>query len=362
MVPEWARWQQSLSGVFAEIHWSPSAYTAQGNSGHAVWHYANSLASLRLEPGMVLHAHHPLAVVAARQWMARIDRRIPLVFTIHAIPSPNEQPVYYEALWAADFNVTVSRYVAEVLLQSSAVRIDAIIRNGMDAETRFLPRRLPPFAHGVRLVSVARLEKEKGLDQTARVVIELARLHVPVIWTLVGDGSLRQTILGQMSFEGLARRMRWVGFDRRPERWLEVSNLFILLPREEAFGNAFVEANMMGIPTVGPAIGGIPEHLIPGFNGLLADRIGPIGLARIIRDLYRQPRRWERMHQNAIRQGRSLTIERAVKDYHTVYGWPLSDLYPLASGSASPDDRRGRSRRSRKEGVALSLVQHIDSG
>lgn len=323
MVPTWAQWQQSLLGIPAGIHWSLLAYEARENARRAILYYAKSLADLTFEPGMVLHAHHPLTVLAARQWMIRTRRRSPLVFTVHGIPDPKEECSLNQAMWAADFNIAVSRYVAELLSQGPFSHIDAIVRNGLDAETRFLPRNLPSIERGVRLVSVARIEKEKGFDAVVQVVKELARLHVPMTWTLVGDGALRRDILHQASFEGLGRVMRWAGFDHQPERWLEVSNLFILLSRAEAFGNAFVEANMMGLPTVGTAIGGIPEHLIPGLNGILASRTCLKEVAYAIRDLYRKPRLWTQMHRNAIRQGRLFSIERAIQDYQSVYQWPL---------------------------------------
>ena len=128
--------------------------------------------------------------------------------------------------------------MAEALLKNPAVHVDAIIRNGLDCCARFQPRALPPIGRIVRLVSVARMEKEKGMGETVRTVVELIRLHVPVVWTLVGDGTLRRNILRRLTWEGIGRKVRWIGWDPRPERWLAASNLYILLPREEAFGNA----------------------------------------------------------------------------------------------------------------------------
>lgn len=54
---------------------------------------------------------------------------------------------------------------------------------------------LPPFKRGVRLVSVARIVEEKGFEETLQVVKELTRRHIPVTWTLLGDGPLRAHIL-----------------------------------------------------------------------------------------------------------------------------------------------------------------------
>ena len=167
---------------------------------------------------------------------------------------------------------------------------------------------LPPFKRGVRLVSVARIVEEKGFEETLEVVKELTRRHIPVTWTLLGDGPLRAHILRLAASEGPERMVHWTGFDPQPERWLATSNLFILLSRPEAFGNAFVEANMMGLPTVGTAVGGIPEHLTDGINGILV----PPGQVRVpvdaISALYHAPKHWRAMCWKAALGGSGFSV------------------------------------------------------
>lgn len=239
-------------GVPAGIHWSPLAFS-QGLTVRAILSYRTRLAMLALPPGTVLHAHHPLAAIAAHAGMPGTGR---MVFTVHGVPSPLEQPLLRQAMNVADLNVMVSRYLARVLLQLPGQTIQAVVYNGVDIEHRFHPRPLTPIDRGIRLVTVSRVAPEKGLVETAAVYLELLRQRVPVQWTIVGDGTERAKVLRYLRKNGALRQVRWTGFQECPEDWLQRGNLFLLLSNQEAFGNAFIEANSMGLPTVASRVGG----------------------------------------------------------------------------------------------------------
>nr|WP_243239737.1 glycosyltransferase [Sulfobacillus harzensis] len=168
------------------------------------------------------------------------------------------------------------------------------------------------------------MEPEKGFPETAGVFLELLRLGVPVTWTIVGDGSERANLLRHLRQNGALRQVRWTGFQAHPEEWLEHCNLFVLLSRQEAFGNAFVEANSMGLPMVAPRIGGIPEHLIDGCNGMAVNAVDARNIraaALAIRALYRTPRRWQTLRRGAILEAEQFSLTTMAEEYLAVYRW-----------------------------------------
>lgn len=75
--------------------------------------------------------------------MDRAGRRLVLVMTIHGAPDHGEEPALRRALLAADFNIAVSRYLAELIRRENpqAPVVDAIVRNELDG----LPHQLAPI-------------------------------------------------------------------------------------------------------------------------------------------------------------------------------------------------------------------------
>ncbi len=82
------------------------------------------------------------------------------------------------------------------------------------------------------------------------------------------------------------------------------ADLFTLASVEEAFGNVYAEALASGLPIVGSNIGGIPELVEHGRNGLLVPPRDPLALAAAIHQLGENPTlRAEMGRRNRARRG-----------------------------------------------------------
>jgi glycosyltransferase involved in cell wall biosynthesis len=90
---------------------------------------------------------------------------------------------------------------------------------------------------------------------------------------------------------GVGREIRFAGaLDREAvaERY-RAADLFTLPSSAEAFGNVFAEAMASGLPIVGSTVGGIPELVEHGVNGLLITPGRPLALAQAIQYLAHDP-------------------------------------------------------------------------
>jgi colanic acid/amylovoran biosynthesis glycosyltransferase len=109
--------------------------------------------------------------------------------------------------------------------------------------------------------------------------------HPAAHLVVIGDGSFLPTV------RALADELRvpcqFLG-EQSPamvRTWLERARVFcgpsLTLPdgMSEAFGNVFTEAQAMGVPVVGYRHGGIPETMLDGETGLLANEGDHIQLA-----------------------------------------------------------------------------------
>lgn len=101
------------------------------------------------------------------------------------------------------------------------------------------------------------------------------------------------------------RGLRALGYVRDPQRLAmlySAADLFVGPSLAEAFGQVFVEAAACGTPSIGYPVGGVPEAIIHGVTGLVAERVDPLALAEAILELYanRERRRamgaWARLY------------------------------------------------------------------
>lgn len=65
--------------------------------------------------------------------------------------------------------------------------------------------------------------------------------------------------------------VRFTGDVRNVHEYLQASDIFAFPTEDEAFGISLIEAMSCGLPAVATRVGGIPDVLQDGINGLLID-------------------------------------------------------------------------------------------
>jgi len=99
---------------------------------------------------------------------------------------------------------------------------------------------------------------------------------------LVGDGELR------MPLEGRPRTVL-TGERPDPSPYLAAMDVFVMASRSEGMPGALVEAMGAGLPVVATNVGGIPEVVTNGVDGLLVPPCDPGALARGIEEALSRP-------------------------------------------------------------------------
>lgn len=124
---------------------------------------------------------------------------------------------------------------------------------------------------------VGRLVPYKGADHLVRAMHTVRQSHPGAHLVFIGDGFFRPSV------QALAHELRvpcqFLG-EQPPaviRTWLERARVFcgpsltLSDGMSEAFGNVFTEAQAMGAPVVGYRHGGVPETMVDGETGLLAN-------------------------------------------------------------------------------------------
>jgi glycosyltransferase involved in cell wall biosynthesis len=136
---------------------------------------------------------------------------------------------------------------------------------------------------------VANLRAEKGHDTLLSAARRVVRNQPEVEFLFVGDGPLRGALEDQVHASGLARNVRFLGERSDVAALLGAADLFVLPSRSEASPNSVVEAMAAGLPVVATRVGGVPELIESGVNGMLVPPDHPDALTAVLLDLIRRP-------------------------------------------------------------------------
>lgn len=158
----------------------------------------------------------------------------------------------------------------------------------------------PASEHDIHLITVGRLEREKGhaLLLDALAILERDR-NLRVGLTVIGDGSEMAALRAQAERLGIADRVRFlgrVGQGQIRDHYAR-ADAFCLSSLGEGVPVVLMEAMAMRMPVIAPRIMGIPELVEDGVSGLLVTPGRPDALADAIATLAAVRNRWLAMGQ-----------------------------------------------------------------
>jgi glycosyltransferase involved in cell wall biosynthesis len=212
----------------------------------------------------------------------------------------------------------------------------SVIPNGVNLRLFHPPEAPRRPNRPIRCLAVARLVERKGLGELLRAFAMLPRREF--LLDIVGTGPDARRLRQLASSLGLGQDVTFLGSLERSavaQRYRD-ADLFTLPSSAEAFGNVFAEALASGLPIVGSNIGGIPELVEHGKNGLLVDPGSPEALAQAILYLAGDPELRESMGQGNRRKAeQQLEWGQVTRQYLSLYDAlvqrrPVPELAPAS--------------------------------
>lgn len=198
------------------------------------------------------------------------------------------------ALSRAERVVAVADYLRKVAgdigVPTDRIRV---IPNGVDLVS-FAPAERAQARRACRLpgdrtilLTVGALYSWKGQHMVVEALAGLRERYPDILYVMVGaprveEGSYVPALKLRVAALGLEEHVRFVG--PRPhaeiDRWLNAADLFVLPTRSEGCPNVLLESLACGVPVVATDVGGVPEIIRHGRDGLLA----PYGDLPALRD------------------------------------------------------------------------------
>jgi len=169
---------------------------------------------------------------------------------------------------------------------------------------------------------VAAFTREKDystLLEAARLVL---RKRPAVIFKAVGEGPERDRIVRRCREYGMEDRFRFEGFQDSAGHPLRGFDIFVLASKREGLGLSILEAQCAGLPVIASHVGGVPEIIEHGKNGLLVPPRHPQALAdqilRLVDDGPARRRLGKAGAQSAGEFSDDRMVEKTLRFYRTL--------------------------------------------
>lgn len=285
---------QPASGIFA--HAARARLPAIPLAMRAPWDFqalVRLVALIRRERVALVHTHS-----SVDSWLGGMAGRlagVPVVRSRHvSIPIRSRWNPTYSLL--ADRIIASGDAVRRILTDAGVSPSKVVaLPAGVDL-TRFSPGALCARVRaelaltGPVIGSVAMFRGSKGHAVLLEAFDRLGREFPDARLLLVGDGTRRLSVERMAEASGLGRRVVFTGFREDIPDLLRTMDCFVLAStRTEGVPQSLLQAMAVGCPVVASAIGGIPEVVQHGVNGLLVPPGDPAALAAAIRTVLTEP-------------------------------------------------------------------------
>lgn len=222
------------------------------------------------------------------EWAFR--NSLPMVYEEHQTPDARFDwwEGFQNSINKADVVIAVSETSAEALRQICGVTQPIVVQGPLVPD---------PLASGwmkpngsfpnskLRLTSLARLYGTKGLSYLLEALAETRKNHPAIEARVYGDGPLRADLLAQARSLGLDGEAIFAGAFTSREQLAHImaeTDVFVMPSILEGQPVALVEAMSYGKPILATTVGGIPELITDGENGLLCPPHNSASLAEKI--------------------------------------------------------------------------------
>ena len=148
----------------------------------------------------------------------------------------------------------------------------------------------------LKILTVGRLEEQKGYDIAVQVCKKLVEQNLAIEWFVLGDGSLRGELEGEIRKFKLKDSFHLLGIRMNPYPYFKYCDIYVQTSKHEGYVTTVTEAKIFSRPIVCTDVSGAREQLVDGVSGDIAD-IDASGVLRKLERLIKEPGRREKYSQ-----------------------------------------------------------------
>ncbi|WP_066632854.1 glycosyltransferase family 4 protein [Desulfolucanica intricata] len=149
-----------------------------------------------------------------------------------------------------------------------------------------------PKKNYITVGTVANLRPEKGYDVMLEALVKVKEKlgeKVALNYLIAGEGGLREELTEKINTMGLTGQVNLLGMVDNVTEMLLKLDLFVLPSYTEGLPNALLEAMAAGRCVIATRVGGVPEIIEDGYNGLIVEPGNPDELAGVMVKVLLEP-------------------------------------------------------------------------
>ncbi len=306
--------------------------------------YTDSLASKMIDVAKyhdldILHVHyaipHATSAYIAKQILSP-TKDIKVITTLHGTDvtlvglEPSFLPLVKFSIEQSDYVTSVSRFLQMKTYTMYNVEKDIhVIPNFVDIN-RFKRTENSQFrsrfsSEGEKvIVHVSNFRTVKRVPDVVRI-FDIIRKSIPSKLLLVGDGPDRSESERLARELGIFDDIRFLGKQTRLPEILSAADLMLMPSQSESFGLSALEAMSCSVPVVSSSTGGLPELVVHGETGYIAELGDVQRMARYAMELLGDDRKLELFRQNARRRAEKFSEDIVIPQYERLYEVALNE-------------------------------------
>lgn len=277
---------------------------------------------LREESPKVIHTHlYALKYAMIAAIFAGIEVRVHTIHNI-AIKEANRWDRKFAKILFKHFRVipvALSNLVKATVMQEYGIKEDKIpiVHNGVKFPENEMEKTVRDDGC-LKLIHIGRFTEQKNHKMLLTAYKALIDEGNNIRLSLVGDGELRPEIERIAVENGIRDYVEFCGIQKNVYKYLKEADILILPSIWEGMPMVIIEAMGAGVPIIATNVGGIPDMIRDGYNGLLIGN-DVNELIAAVKRLADDKELREKMGENARKESANFTSKKMADEYLKIY-------------------------------------------
>ena len=157
----------------------------------------------------------------------------------------------------------------------------------------------------LKILSVGRLEYQKGYDYAIDVCKRLKENNMRFVWFVLGDGTERQKLEAKIREYGLDSYFIFLGIRMNPYPYFKNCDIYVQTSRHEGYATTVTEAKIFNKPIVCTDVSGAREQLVDDISGDISE-IQSESIFEKLQRLVQEPERRKQYSENLAKNNAEL--------------------------------------------------------